>query len=204
MTTSCFWLDRHPTAQIGFRRYRATVRSGQEDCPVLGYHHTTSLLFRVDYPENMSQSSRQAEARYDWPAHDDPRWPSMCPCGYEFTDADPHQRWTEPELRRSDTGELVTLRSAPDGAMWDAFWLGRKGPDGLSVAVRCPGGHEWTIDERARNCTLRDDDVHRCWVRHGKVPWLTVDKNGLTCGAGAGSIQTPNYHGFLREGVFEP
>jgi hypothetical protein len=29
---------------------------------------------------------------------------------------------------------------------------------------------------------------------------LTVDKNGDTCAAGAGSILTPAWHGFLRNG----
>jgi len=59
------------------------------------------------------------------------------------------------------------------------------------------------IDSRASNCTLPDDNVHKCWVRHGEAPNFTVDKNGATCAAGAGSIQTSNWHGFLRNGVFE-
>ena len=47
------------------------------------------------------------------------------------------------------------------------------------------------------------DDVHRCWVRHGRPEdgTLHVDKNGQTCAAGAGSIQTHNWHGFLHNGV---
>jgi hypothetical protein len=37
-------------------------------------------------------------------------------------------------------------------------------------------------------------------VRHGTPPDVTVDKNGLTCNAGGGSIQVPGWHGFLRNG----
>jgi len=56
------------------------------------------------------------------------------------------------------------------------------------------------MDDRASNCGSRDDDEHRCWVRHGEPPDLTVDKQGLTCTAGAGSIVTDTWHGFLRGG----
>ena len=87
--------------------------------------------------------------------------------------------------------------------MWNAWWMPyTKGPDGLCLVVKCPGGHEWMIDGRASNCTLPDDDEHHCWIRHGEPPRITVDKNGVTCNAGAGSIQAGTYHGFLIDGVF--
>lgn len=63
-----------------------------------------------------------------------------------------------------------------------------------------PDKHWWDIDSRANNCTMPTDKKHRCWVRHGEPPQITVDKNGLTCAAGAGSIQTGSWHGFLRNG----
>jgi hypothetical protein len=47
---------------------------------------------------------------------------------------------------------------------------------------------------------MPNDRLHRCWVRHGDAPELTVDKNGKTCGAGGGSIVSGSYHGFLRNG----
>jgi len=58
------------------------------------------------------------------------------------------------------------------------------------------------IDSRASNCTMPDDNAHRCWVRHGRPEdgTLHVDKNGLTCAAGGGSILAGNYHGFLHHG----
>jgi hypothetical protein len=49
---------------------------------------------------------------------------------------------------------------------------------------------------------MRDDNVHRCWVRHGTVGEpLHVDKIGHTCAAGAGSISVEGFHGFLHHGV---
>ena len=53
----------------------------------------------------------------------------------------------------------------------------------------------------ASNCTRPEDTVHKCWVRHGQVPDITVDKLGDTCHAGGGSIGQKTYHGFLRGGV---
>lgn len=59
---------------------------------------------------------------------------------------------------------------------------------------------EWDIDSRASNCTMREDNVHRCWVREGEPPIVTVGKRGRTCAAGAGSIAVTGFHGFLRNG----
>ena len=90
------------------------------------------------------------------------------------------------------------------GAMWfeETAWDGWTGPDGKALYVVCPNKHVWCIDSRASNCTKSADDEHRCWIRHGTPPNVTVDKAGLTCAAGAGSIQCGDYHGFLRNGAF--
>lgn len=64
-----------------------------------------------------------------------------------------------------------------------------------------PDGWVWELDSRASNCGSPGDRQHRCWVRHGEPPALTVDKAGATCPAGAGSIQSGRgWHGFLRAG----
>lgn len=68
------------------------------------------------------------------------------------------------------------------------------------LCVQTPGG-VWQIDSRASNCGLPYDYDHRCWVRHGDPPNITVDKDGKTCAAGAGSIQCGTYHGFLQGGA---
>lgn len=141
--------------------------------------------------------------------------PCNCGCGYKVDNS-------QPIYRRTDTGEEMTLGEAPVGAMWFADWYLRegdmrpgwdwyRGPDGHCLVVRVPNGsggvHDWMVDSRCSNCTLKDDNVHKCWVRHGNPPDITVDKNGVTCAAGAGSIGVWNgnqtaysWHGFLRNG----
>lgn len=213
MSVTCFLLTFAEQAEWGLRRYSSFHDRDVPLCPRDGgkwktAHAATLILGRhpaVIITDNDGQVTIAIDNRASpvpWPADDDPRWPTHCECGFAFRDSDPHQRWTEMLYRRSDTGALTTLRTAPEGAMWNAPWYPWKGPDGLSLVVRCPGGAEWMIDGRANNCTLPNDDVHRCWIRHGEPPRITVDKNGLTCSAGAGSIQAGSYHGFLRDGRF--
>lgn len=147
----------------------------------------------------------------EWP-HDDPRWPAHCEkgCGYAFTDADTWQlHWNAEYSGGEWTG---ALNEAPPGAMWNADWMGEhaRGADGRCLVAKLPNGWEWMIDAPASNCTLKDDSAHRCWVRHGTPPVLTVDKAAgtadasapTTCAAGAGSIQGGDWHGFLRGGEF--
>ena len=108
-----------------------------------------------------------------------------------------------PIYKRSDTGEEITLRDAPVGAIWRADWYEDMpeytGTDGKSYVCRTPGG-DWMIDGRASNCTKPNDNEHKCWCRHGEAPNFTVNKVGNTCAAGAGSIMMRNYHGFLING----
>lgn len=207
--TKCFWLNSTEIAEVGLRRYV----SGDVKCPgPFGYHTATTVIGNfvlVAAPADSTPSQwregpdgERLVPRFTWPEHDDPRWPTACECGYVFSDADKWQESWDTLYRRADTGELVTLRNAPPGAMWDATWYPWKGPDGRSLVVKCPNGHDWVIDGRATNCTMPDDTEHRCWVRHGEPPDITVDKQGNTCAAGAGSIQAGDYHGFLRDGEF--
>lgn len=120
------------------------------------------------------------------------------------------RRW-----QRADNGQIYeNLRDAPPGAMWYADWYMNDETPPRSMfhwdnqmtpplIVKTPGG-DWDVDSRASNCTLPQDRTHRCWCRHGEVPRITVDKNGHTCGAGAGSIVCGDYHGFLRDGFLTP
>lgn len=79
--------------------------------------------------------------------------------------------------------------------------------DGRHLVVSVPtDGHEWSPSNRASNCTLKTDTLHRCWVLHGdpEVPsTLHVDKAGFTCTAGAGSIKFGDWHGFLDHGLLK-
>jgi hypothetical protein len=184
------------------RHRRALRRCGRGDNNCVGESgRWCRAAVEIDIIE---ASESPISGEIEWP-RDDPSWPQTCErCGRAFTIEDhwlvDHDRF----YRRTDNGELITLRNAPPGACWDASWYHdwRVGPDGRSLVVICPDGHQWFIDNRCSNCTLPNDDVHRCWVRHGKPEdgTLHVDKNGVTCAAGAGSIQTGKWHGFLHHG----
>jgi hypothetical protein len=69
--------------------------------------------------------------------------------------------------------------------------------------VRLPDRGDWIIDSRGDQLPPKpDDNEYMCWVRHGRPEdgTLHVDKNGNTCSAGAGSIQTKSWHGFPQHG----
>lgn len=175
-------------------------RSGEHS-----YHEARSeKLGEFERPPGEYESERSPEDFAD-----DGRWPSACACGHVFGSAAQRQVFTDRILRRPDTGdEFEGRRAIPPGGVWNAWWMADRpgaewtGADGRSLVCRLPDGRDWMIDSRASNCTRPDDSVHKCWVRHGRPEdgTLHVDKNGETCAAGAGSIQTPAWHGFLHNG----
>jgi hypothetical protein len=125
----------------------------------------------------------------------------------EFADG---TRYRTSVFRSLENGEEKDAKDLPIGALYatprkegsDPNHWPPAGHDGLSIVCKMPDGGHWYIESRASNCTMKDDDVHRCWVRHGTVgDKLTIDKNGYTCEAGAGSIVWGAYHGFLQNGA---
>jgi hypothetical protein len=199
MGIKCFWLEPTDRQRLYLRRYL-----GNSKCiGPMGYHDAM-----VEIGESQEVMD---EAACHWvddgkTAKDfigDPRWPVACACGYIFQEADEWQLFSSHIYKRTDTGEEMTLRDAPEGAMWDATWFHAVpswcGPDGRSIICRVPKMHDWQIDGTCTNCP-RPNEPHKCWIRHGTPPMLTVDKNGDTCAAGGGSIQTKDWHGFLRNG----
>lgn len=205
--TQTFWLERTGDIAWGLRRYRSSDGAGFT-CDT-GYHDALVYLGRA-----MAVGDNPADAV----SRDDPRWPTTCSrCDYWFTDVDVWQSWSERIWQTQDGVEFVLHRTAvpvelgistaPPGACWDAYWMPDvwRGPDGISLMVRLPNGHDWNVDSEASNCT-RKDEPHECWVRHGdpRDCHVTVDKNGNTCQAGGGSIQAGDFHGFLRDGVLVP
>ncbi|MBI3654099.1 MAG: hypothetical protein HY231_23965 [Acidobacteria bacterium] len=203
----CFWLEPAGKIQRELRRYRSSDKGNCTDGEY-SYHNASVLLDVVAdlNPNGVVDADINADQ-----FKGDPRWPLKCErCDYRFTDEDNFQIFTQRIYRRTDTGEEVMLRLAAPGAMYDAHWYGDvaqwRGADGRALIVVLPNGHPWHVDGRASNCTLPDDKIHKCWVREGdptKPETLTVGKNGVTCSAGAGSIQSGNYHGFLRAGQLE-
>lgn len=218
--TLTYWLEPTEQVAVGLRRYTTRDGDGGWSCGD-GWHE--ALVFTGVEPAAYRETDggrRVLAHRPDAP-HDDERWPVECAkgCGYRFTADDVWQMWQEQLYRRGDTGQVVSLRprrdydppdapaSAPPGAMWDAWWMaddpGWRGPDGMALMVRLPDGHDWHVDGEATNCTRKGDRSHKCWVRHGdpRTGRVTVGKDGETCAAGAGSIASHGYHGFLRDGV---
>lgn len=194
---ACFVITASDLARQGLRRYGAFTPDKKH------YHSAVNWLPGTVPVIHLPEGCH----RYDTmeaPPKDDPRWPTRCECGYEFVDGDHWQVAGDRWYKREDNGLYLSLRKAPPGAMYDATWLhGHKrwvGLDGAAWHVVCPNGCTWHIDGQASNCTMPNDDVHKCWVRHGKAPNFTVDKNGTTCAAGAGSIICGDYHGFLQNG----
>lgn len=211
----CFMLEETDLVQQALRRYT----DGGGECAHSsnwGYHQSIVQLDQVRVPEMPKDEYHVFEINTSIVkdgcigpvSADDPRWPTHCLCGFKFEDAVKKQYFPRKLYRRQDNGALITLREAPPGAMWYADWLSDndsyRGPDGRTLMVKLPNGSDWCIDSRANNCTLPQDTVHKCWVRHGVPPMVHVDKNGNTCAAGAGSIASgsgnKHYHGFLHNG----
>lgn len=205
----CFFLEPTGRYRFSLRRFAWSSPEASHSCN--GYAFVREEEHAEPPASVLYETCPATLERYGTP------WPTRCNvCARGFRDVgfNNHGEWMKPDpwqtvyqelFRRSDGGPDTTLEAAPPGALWYADWLilkAWKGPDGHILAARCPDGTDWIIDGQASNCTQKDDAEHRCWVRHGTPPLITVDKDGRTCDAGAGSIQTAGYHGHLRDGVF--
>jgi hypothetical protein len=205
MGVKCFMVTETNRFRASLRRF---VYSSQAKCPGPSTYHNADgpelgILEGIRDEDGFWNLTR-LEAKHR-PPKDDPRWPVKCDsCDYRFTDADEWQVFSD-HIYVDETGKEHSLRDATPGMMWDAFWTDEsdKGPDGKCLIVICPNGRQWMIDGPASNCTMKNDTgpygvAHRCWTRIGTPPLIQVGKQfGKTCGAGAGSIQAGNYHGFL-------
>lgn len=206
MKIKCFFLEPVNKQRIFLRRYCYTRTADN-------HHHDASVFWKdIDLVGSGISSCEMDVCSDDKDYCPDLSlaWPAKCDsCDYIFSESDVWHRFVQHLYRRKDNGELITLREAPVGAMYYADWLDDcddypKGPDGRVLEVIVPDGiskgRVWSPDERASNCTMKEDKIHRCWVRHGVPPEITVDKNGYTCKAGAGSIISGKWHGFLKNG----
>jgi len=145
--------------------------------------------------------------------HPEERWPTSCrDCGAAVPPVDRSVQvvgdsWNE-VTRQVFTERLYDTESGvpePGDLYYTSFHDPGHCPywdncDGRHLHGVVPNGDHWDIDSRCSNCTLREDRLHRCWVRSGTPEdgTLHVGKGGLTCAAGAGSIQTAGWHGFLH------
>lgn len=199
--------------------------NGLNTCRGTNIHNAMKLIGDELVPQNDSKLGGSVED------HGDGDWPTSCEvCGAPVPAIAPSTfSWPKPDgvelhrqvFRKTMHGTLDgSWRGMPQvGDMYFADWYGcaeREGRcvhgwtncDGRHLIVQLPGSehHWWDVDGRASNCTMKDDTVHRCWVRHGDPVngIVHVDKAGLTCLAGAGSIQSREYHGFLHNGDLHP
>lgn len=166
----CFWMETTGRVRVSLRRY------GHMPAAPCSYCDAKTILTEIP--------AEDAEPSGDvWP-HDDPRWPRLCAgCGRPFGERDVFQLFHETIYRRQDTGAEMVLNETPPGAMWDADWYRRRGPDGRYLVVRLPCGSEWHVDGPSSNGPG--------WKREGDVPKVTARP----------SIRTSKgYHGFLNEG----
>lgn len=216
-TWPTFWCEPTGLVRVSLRRFTFGVYPETDDgnkadhvaCPAMrvddrGYQqgHGCSLVILESAPRRMSDDGYYLP----WPVDEfrEDQWPTTCEaCGEACADGW-YRQANQDEWYRADGVGQWTQRDLPVGAMFDASWL-RKGPDGIGLMVVCPPGglgDHWAVDARASNCGLSDDDDHYCWCRHGnpRSEPVTVDKECVTCVAGAGSIQTGSWHGFLRSG----
>lgn len=190
---------------VGTVAYLRTYASGSQDrCPIKGYHDAMVELTRSFTPMDNDLGGSDAD-------HAREAYPRVCACGAKFDELDAWRHILRRRLFRALDGTIVTWEDLKPG---DMFFLqnhyddhhchaGWSNCDGKHLHVVLPEGTHWDVDSRANNCTMRDDTVHRCWVRHGdptKGEPVHVDKQGVTCHAGAGSIVVPGYHGFLHHG----
>jgi hypothetical protein len=179
----CFMVADTGRDRLDLRRF--CYSDGKGGCS----HDASAPIGETDVAGAVQSSARPPEG-YEG----DPRWPLRCEkCGYEFVETDQWQLFRRSIYRREDTGEEWVQMDLPAGAMYDATWLkgegGEKrcGPDGLALHVVCPPGKNWGdhwhVDGPANNGPG--------WQRTGTVPNITATP----------SIQTPRYHGWLRNGA---
>jgi|GEM_PF-2364936 len=164
-----------------------------------GYHNAEIHLVDSDKIADWALGGKPE----DYP---DDRWPTRCDhCGAQVpanaTRQVFHKRLYDTPSGEPEPGDLFWAAWHHDPKHGFCPWDNCNDPRGHLTAV-LPNGHLWDIDSRASNCTMPQDKTHRCWIRQGEPPNITVGKSGHTCAAGAGSIAVPGYHGFLQNGQF--
>lgn len=178
----CFWLEATARARVSLRRY-----VGESICGASGMGYHNASIYLEERPARLTAEGYLMNEEHPL---DDPRWPARCACGYVFADHERKQVFVELIYRRADTGATMTLREAPAGAMWNAWWMGEhhKGPDGIALVVKLPDAGEWLVD----GPSYQDGKIQNAkgWTRTGTPPMCTATP----------SILTPRYHGFLTNG----
>lgn len=189
----CFLVVESGRVSRSLRRWHSSDAPDSTTCSVSGYgYHNAHTPIEPRDQEPGTYINEDHVSKFK----DDPRWPTHCACGYAFQESDAWQIFAESIYVNKDTGEEWTMRSLPPGAMYDAWWYrgrgnddDKAGPDGRNLVVCLPpgGGNDyWYVDGPASNGPG--------WTRTGEAPNITASP----------SIQTPRYHGWLRDGQLIP
>lgn len=185
--------------EIGVRVKLRTYWGEKDECPGRYYHNTEKFI--KDFMEVGNFTAGGSLDNYEAS-----EFPDTCEyCGAKAPENAIHQVFKK-RLYNTDSGK------PEPGDMYYAPWYHEKDwkkgvcpwdncndPRGHLLVI-LPNGHEWDTDSRASNCTMKEDRQHRCWVKQGEPPHIHIDKDGNTCAAGAGSILSGDYHGFLHHG----
>lgn len=176
-THRCFLIE--PTGREA--RFLRRYASGSQCSQGHRYHNATVRIDDGRVEENPEQ-----------PPHEDPRWPTHCPCGYQFGVGDVWQLF-QLSLYRGPDGTDYTIHDsppdgvlpAPPGAMWLMDWC--PGPK------KHPGPFLWCMTPDGSWCIDGDSASHdgKGWARTGTPPVISVTP----------SILTNRYHGMLTDGV---
>lgn len=174
----CFMLTPTDQVAVSLRRF-ASPRDGAPRCgrqaprypgaEVLTYE-AHDVEIEIERRAGTLERSIDGDHTQRTIAVDDPRWPTRCACGFEFTAEHMKQESHTRLHRRSDTGELVTRGDAPAGAMYLSETFGDVGEynrhrAGESLVVKTPAG-EWMLDGPASNGPG--------WNRTGELPDIVV------------------------------
>lgn len=201
MAWECFWVVESNEVELWLRRY-VSHDDADPPCPN-GYHNDSALIGRA--PRVMTEDGHwEAIPHEEYAGH--PRWPTACPCGYQFTVDDHWQVNQEPIYHHRDRAGEWTQRGLPVGAVFDSHWFpdSWKGPDGRAITVVLPDlnvppgqdarSHFWNVDGPASPGDGRL--IEHAWTRHG-------DPDDLPSFSVTASIDArgSNYHGFLTNGV---
>jgi hypothetical protein len=203
MDTVCFWLDPTNRVRRHLRRYVGDQERPPDDrrCLVAeqGYHQAWVRIEDADAvwiePGGTVGGLKTLKTDDAADLKSDMRWPMACSCGQKFREDDAWQVVTDLIYRRADSGETMTLRDAPPGALWDAWWLRGKsigsreygGPDGRVITVKTPAG-AWVVDGPSI------DHPAQTWARTGEPPKITV-RPSIRIGSPV------RYYAFLTNGV---
>lgn len=195
-----FWTEEIPTGRMTVSYKSDESLACPNGSPGMQYHHARVTLSHHATKKEWDDADRDQQMTEGLLLN------PICSCGYVFTqeNAELSSRGFACGWRNPITGEEWDNSNLPAGAMYDAkayhdipHWCSA---DGIALHVVLPDGTHWHVDGEANNCTRKGDHSHKCWPRHGdpRKGECHVDKNGNTCSAGAGSIQTGSWHGFLH------